>query len=70
MAQVTVLEALTRISANEPTTIQYFGARGLLDPYPSPSSVWASDRMRQKLQQRYKKKSSPYILTNEETAIP
>ena len=56
MAQVTVLEALTLIGANEPTTLHYFGARGLLDPNPSPSSVWASERMRHKLQQRYKKK--------------
>ena len=56
MSEVTVLEALTLIGANEPTTLQYFGARGLLDPYPSPLSVWASDRMRHKLQQRYKKK--------------
>ena len=70
MAEVTVLEALTLIGANKPTTLQYFGARGLLGPNPSPSSVWASDRMRHKLQQHYKKKSSPYILTNEETAIP
>ena len=62
MAQVTVLEALTRIGADEPTTIQYFGSLGLLDP--SPSSVWSSDRMRRKLQQRYKKKSSPYTPTN------
>ena len=56
MAQVTVLEALTLIDANKPTTLQYFGARGLLDQYPSPPSVWASDHMRHKLQQRYKKK--------------
>ena len=55
MSEVTVLEALTLIGANEPTTLQYFGARRLLDPNPSPSSVWASERMRHKLQQRYKK---------------
>ena len=56
MSEVTVSEALTLIGANEPTTLQYFGARGLLDPNPSPSSVWASERMRHKLQQRYKKR--------------
>ena len=28
MARVTIFEALTRIGANEPTTIEYFGARG------------------------------------------
>ena len=27
-----------------------------MDPNPSPSSVWASERMRHKLQQRYKKR--------------
>ena len=56
MAQVTVLEALTLLGANEQPTIQYFEDLGLLDPFPLPSAVWASERMRRKLNQHYKKR--------------
>ena len=53
--ELTVIEALEAINANEPHIIQYFRARGLLDILPDPSSKWASDRMLRKLQQRFKR---------------
>ena len=53
--ELTVIEALEAINANEPHIIQYFRARGLLDISPDPSSKWASDRMLRKLQQRFKR---------------
>ena len=51
-----MMEALTLIGADEPSTIHYFGDVGLFDPYPSPSSVFVSDRMKHYLKQCYKRK--------------
>ena len=56
MDALAVLQALDRIDARGPTTIQYFRARGLLDLSPDPSLKWSSDCMFYQLQQRFKQK--------------